>query len=503
MKINKFLASTLLLIFSAIGVNGQEKNIKDVVTFELKNIGTIQNNSEITGYYMFYETDKLSRKVYSYELRILDQNLNDLSSKTIEGSKNLFLLDVVYNNKELMLKFYETKKRKMIFRKFDNNLEEIMKTERKADRTEAATLAYVLDNDEGKNFFLHPIENVGFVNYRIEFKKMKLGYVIDFYPSNPDLKQWSVSKDKKSKFNEFPALLYADENQIINILSRSKKLRSKNYDYLVQTLDAKTGELIFEKEITDENYDLTFLGGFVNNSDDNFYLTGSYYPKGEGKFNKPSTGFFAVEIDNNGNIVEKNFISWETDVAEFIDIDEEGKISDVGYLSFHNILKNADDNYYFVAEQYNKKVKGLSVDLIIDDIMILELDKDFKLQNVRVIDKDITHYDVPSGTGLNSPQTLSYLAKSDGAFDYQFSRSNQDNSIITIGYVDEINKTRKFNFGSITYTDSEPVYDNFEITTAGNKNNIKVLPAKAGNVVIIKYNPKEKSLDMTIQKLKY
>ena len=262
MKINKLLVSTLLIIFSTICVSGQEKNIKDVVTFELKNIGTIQNNSEITGYYMFYETDKLSRKVYSYELRILDQNLNDLSSKSIEGSKNLYLFDVVYNNKELMLKFYETKKRKFIFRKFDNNLEEIMKIKRKVDRVEAATLAYILENNEGRNFFLQPVDNFGFLDYRIEFKKMKMGYTIDFYPSDPDVKEWSISKDKKSKNNEFASLIYADENKIINILSRSRKLRSKNYNYVIQTLNSKTGELIFEKEIIDENYDLTFLSGF-------------------------------------------------------------------------------------------------------------------------------------------------------------------------------------------------------------------------------------------------
>ena len=148
-------------------------------------------------------------------------------------------------------------------------------------------------------------------------------------------------------------------------------------------------------------------------------------------------------------------------------------------------------------------MKGLSADLIIDDIMILELNKDFELQNVRVVDKDITNYDVPSGTGLNSPQTLSYLAKSDGAFDYQFSKSNEDNSIITIGYVDEVNETGKFNFGSITYTDSEPIYDSFEITSIENKKNIKVLPAKAGNVVIIKYDPEQKTLEFNIEKLKY
>lgn len=503
MKINKLLPTLLLIAFPFFNILAQEKSIADVISFELKNMGPILNDSEITGYYMFYKTDKLSKSVHSYEIKILDQNLNDLSVKTIEGSKDLYLLDMVYNNKELMLKFFDVKKKKIIFKKFDSKLEEILNEERKIKQVEAITLSYVAKNDEGKNTFLNPIENYGFIDYRIKFEKMKMGYSIDFYPTKMDAEKWSISTDRKSKKNAMASFLYADVDIVLNLILKMKRLTSRNYDYEIQALNAKTGEKMYEKALTDEDYDIIPLSGYKNKSDDNIYIFGNYYPKDKAKLNKPSLGLFAIELDKKGNIINKHFLSWETDVSKFLDVDEKGEIKDVGYLLFLNIVKNSDGNFYIIVEQYNKEMKGLSANIVISDLMVLELNNQFQLQNVRVIDKAKSSYSVPSGTGLNSPQTLSYIARSNGAFGYQFSQSNTDNSVFTVGYVEELKGENKYQFGSITYADSEPVKDIIELTSVKEKNNIKVLPAKAGNVVIVKYNPEEKSLEMNIEKLKY
>jgi len=93
-----------------------------------------------------------------------------------------------------------------------------------------------------------------------------------------------------------------------------------------------------------------------------------------------------------------------------------------------------------------------------------------------------------------------------GGFDYEFIEFNKDHSIFSIGYIDYVKlkgEDNKFIFGSITYTDSKPTKDSVELKTVKEKKSIRVLPAKIGNIVIVEYSPKEKTLNMRIEKLNY
>jgi hypothetical protein len=61
----------------------------------------------------------------------------------------------------------------------------------------------------------------------------------------------------------------------------------------------------------------------------------------------------------------------------------------------------------------------------------------------------------------------------------------------------------KYIFGCTTYIDGKPTNDAIDLTTMKNRENVKILPGKIGNIVIVEYLSKEKSLHMRVQKLNY
>jgi hypothetical protein len=102
-------------------------------------------------------------------------------------------------------------------------------------------------------------------------------------------------------------------------------------------------------------------------------------------------------------------------------------------------------------------MKGIGTDIVIEDKMIFELNKDYKLQKVHIVDKGKTRFALPQGMGMNGAQILSYFVKSMGGFDYAFIEFNKDHSIFSIGCIDYVKvkgEENKYIFGSITYTDS-------------------------------------------------
>src|SRR5258705_14007389 len=82
-----------LLCLSVTTVFGQTKAFNDVLKLQLRNMGPIIKNNNVTGYYMFYKVDKVDRKNNSYLLRILDENLNEVGSDKIIQSKYFYLVE--------------------------------------------------------------------------------------------------------------------------------------------------------------------------------------------------------------------------------------------------------------------------------------------------------------------------------------------------------------------------------------------------------------------------
>jgi hypothetical protein len=490
----------VLIIFISGLSKAQNRKISDVTTVELRNIGPILQNQQVMGYFLFYQTDKIGRGEYSYQVEMLDQNLNVVNSNAIEGSKKLMLLDCKYNNETLMLAFYDSKKKQFIYKQFDTNANQVSENTNKLGKMQAMAIDMMIKNSPENFSNVLPVNNAGFASYSTTVSRNS-GYKIEFFPSNKDFKEWEYSSSKKSKKFEGAAYLYADETVLLNTVFKSNSYMRKEVEYFLLALDPANGKKLFEIEVEDDNYALMILSGYRDENEDNFYILGNYYDKGANQISESSKGIFLKKLDLKGNIINEKYISWEKDVSALLTEAQKENIENLSDVFFHNIFKNADGKTYLISEQFDKK-SGRKI--YVNDFMIFELDNTFNLNKVSIVSKEQTELNFPS-IQADAYLLATYL-KVFGGFDFEFFQTNSDKSIFSIGYVDYVEmkgEPNKYKFGSITYTDSEATNDEMILMTAKEKKAIKVMPAMAGNIVVVEYNKDEKSLDLRLEKINY
>ena len=472
-------------------------------------MGPILAESEVSGYYMFYKTDRLSETEFSYELKILDQNLNELISQKIEGTYHLYLVSCVYNNETLLIKFYDSMKRMFTITQYDNNAEEISVLKESAGDTftNNITMPYHLGISNNPDLF--PMNKCGFIDYRSvattgDFFKC-LGFEIDFYPSQVDRENWTFASDKSSLLHNRAKFIYGDKNIILSSILKNKKFSISQLGELsLLALDTKTGEKVYEKIVSHPKYQFSIMSAIdAIDEEGNITLFGFYYPKEVNEEdNSTSLGMFSAVIDSSGNFSERNYISWEDDASKFVDINKEGFLKDIGNIFFHDIIKNADGNIYLIGEQYSRNHKIYTVEIVLKNLMIFQLNSDYEIQEVKTIEKEKSVIDFPLLFSFKSPQYLASFIK----FENNFIQSNKDKSIFSYSYTNKVKikrKTEKLFFGNITYTDSELSQDYIEIEAVTYKKDVSTLPAKLGNVVIVEYLNAEKELRMRIEKINY
>ncbi len=518
----KNVKSKVLIYLLLLGVfsssYGQEKVFENISKAYLRNMGEITEENEVTGYYMFYQSEKLSRKEFSYELEILDQNLNPIASKNIIGSKYLFLLEGAYNGDALMMKFYDAKEKMIINRAYGKKAEELKVEKREISKKEQNMLAM---SSFAETFDMFPVNNLGFVDYRVKKIGSKYGYEMYFFPTKAGMKPWTITSKEGLKLHETATFLYGDEKVILSSVMTKKSLMSKSVEMELLATDAKTGKTLFRKKVEDPSYELMVLNGYESNEPGYIHLFGNYFPKGVKELSNSNLGLFSLKVDLTGKIVEKKFVSWAKDVSAFLPVNERGKMEKVGYTYFHKIVRNADGNVYAIGEQYRKQVSALGVaslvlngsnsntstaEMVVEDLMIFEFNSDFALKNVNIVDKTKTRVYLPQGAEWNGPQILAYYIKSYGGFDYEFLQFNKDKSVLTIGYLDyeKLKGEKSKNIlGTVSYLEDKSTTDKIELSKVRSSDRVRILPGKEGNVLIAEYLSKEKKLDLHLEKINY
>ena len=101
----------------------------------------------------------------------------------------------------------------------------------------------------------------------------------------------------------------------------------------------------------------------------------------------------------------------------------------------------------------------------------------------------------------NSQHAIAMYLKMMGAFDYEFTTGESDNANFMICYSDWVRSSEYSGqtFNSIRYNGSKFTTDKIELKSKASK--MRVFPAKAGSVMIMKYFKKDKRLDFRIEKL--
>ncbi len=503
------LLAALLTAFTAL--QAQKVSFDDVLTIELKNMGTIIKDNEVNGYFLFYKVDKVDRNTNAYLLRILDANLNEVSSNKITESKYFSLQEASYDGQSILLKFFDTKEKQAIFYQYDQNAKLKSKKTFPLSRQEIY-MANAQNSDEIKSYSLFDLENKGFLNYGV-VKNKDVGYEIRYFPEEGE-KGWVYKSNPELKDYVTATFLAANERVVFSSVVSKPGALSRNVEFLLLGVDLSTGKKVFEKPLIDSKYKLQVMNGYTDPATGNIVLFGLYFDNDENIAKDKSNGLFAVTLDDKGEYLSKKFISWAKDVSKALPVDDRGRIEKVGYLFFHNIFQMADGKVYAVAESYRKAASGLGIasamlgggnvglaKIVVEDLYIFQFAPDFTLESVKVFDKTANHVEMPSGSEFASPQLLALMVKAYGGFNYGFTQLNKSKTVFSVGYVDWGRTTRSGAFGIVSLAEGAYSTDKLSLKTEGT--DLRVFPGKPGYIMVSEYFRKKKMLDTRLEKINY
>ena len=210
-------------------------------------------------------------------------------------------------------------------------------------------------------------------------------------------------------------------------------------------------------------------------------------------------------------------MSWAKDLSKYLNVDQRGKVADLGYVYIHRIMQTEEGKIFVVGEGYKKVADGLGIaanvltggynasmtKLQITDLIMLELSTDFVLENAQLYPKNKNSFSLAyGGSDFASPHTLALVAKMYGAFDYIYTQMGKNNASFVSAYTDyERNKGgyKGMTFHSISFYDGKISTDKINLKTDASR--MAILPAKPGAVLLMEYYKKDKRLELRMEKI--
>ncbi|MEP5254506.1 MAG: DUF6770 family protein [Winogradskyella arenosi] len=503
-----FLSLAFICLLS-VGVFAQQKSLSEITSFKIKNSGSFMDkNNDVDGYYFYYQVDKLKKGKREYAIKMLDNNLNEIATKSYIDDKNTILANSKFNNQKLMFAMVNVKERQYKLVSFDRQGNQGDDIVIPVSKKEMKWLSFMLKS--GNFNLLFPVDNKGFLFNYIRDNK-KLGYGLKYVPTDGG-KAWDYNSPEEIKQIMTINPIEVNEEVVVALETSKKSLMSQTLKFKILVIDIKTGALLFEKEYDREENPRLITNAFLT-EDKEMVLLGEYFKKGDNVVKAKSEGIFAEVTSLDGKTISDNKVSWEDKIDAMMPEDSSGK-KNRGYVYFHDIIRTQTGSYYCIGERFRKTASGMGIaaaalggggsvtQLTITDAVIFEFDSNFVLKNITNYKKGKSR--APSLTDFGSPQLNAHALKSYGAFDYEFTQIDTDRDRFYATFIDYERlkgEKNKLAFKSIMYNEGELSEDKIYLQKSKGRISYRVLPAKLGHVMLLEYNRKEKSLDIHLERL--
>lgn len=507
-----------ILMFAFVFAKSQNLNIENVASVKLKDMGVIEDNNEVKGYYYFYKADKADKKNINYKIRITDENLRDVNSVDIAKPKAYTLIEAEYNGEAFGFLFYNPKENNCELISFDKNLKQTGTVIKKivggnTDRI----FKMVAAGYDGGHQFLVSIPNKGFMYYGFAESK-RINYSVDCYDNNMKLLWNSTGPETKDIVTADDA--FQSETHIGSLITRRESAFSKDADYDLLVNDVLTGKETFKMELADKEYNISAAKISHDKQTNSIMVFGEYYNIKEKENKAASLGYFYLMLDITGKVVQRKIISWEKDMAKFIPVDKRGKMEKGVRAFVHEIVRTNDGDFFVVGEQYKKAASGwgiasaalsggrgntATVQLEVLDMVILRFDSKLELKSLNIFEKDPHFYLLPAGSEWAGAKQLAYYGKTYGWFDYSYTQLFTDKNTFMVTYInydkDKGEKGRNV-LGAIVYTPEKTF--TIDRTDLNRKStDYRVGRAKSGYIWVSEYFKKEKTVKTRLEKIKY
>lgn len=472
------------------------------------------DKDNLYGYVSIYSYGKSGDKTKKFEYVILDKNLNPVANKEFEGDITAAsYMGYVDFKGQIILKpsmmDYSLIKSREIFtpvsmvinpktntitRKVyydyleDGSFKEInepksWKEQRKENRSEKKDKGYnyvsaVGETKEGGYFA---------VEYKDYGKYVNSNSLMKFDENKKEIWRYKYNTDGTKKVYSTLSPLEKDENYIYCVL---KKVDDDQKTFSLLVLDMKTGKQVANNPITgitDKTIEYidTFIANYngIDNDktfDDKIVLTGRNYAP-----NDYDIGFSRLMINKSDFSVNIKTLNYKPDFVPYLPkIDGHGYVESGYYLLTKDLYFMSDGSVGILSEKY--KPAGQYNAPKTTDLVYLHTDKDFKIKDLKILEKEKTKWAVNS--------------------DYLFSQYLNEGKDVVFFYrdyqKDEVTRQKKWNLFINTVIDGKFKQ---EIIPISEKDNYEVTPyvAKEGYILLREYNKNDKYNKIRLEKLNY
>lgn len=506
------LKFALILIFFSLLSNAQITDLSKLSSgkfYDSSEIVDSSNNKR--GYFFLFETDKVAKETVTLEYVVLDENLKKVTNGFFTEMKfESFLINskkivasVTYNDNKLLINLKDDMGTpgSFLFQRYrildlkTNKLSDIiLYIEDKLQLNPEISRDFSkmsLNNSDNLYFF----NKVGLMGVYTDYnKKTKIDERHMTLFDNNFKVVWQCSYSKSGKKDNRKNIRYIDSDQDMlifrNLESDKKDYYTNNYSLLF--INPKDGKII--NEFVFPNLDkYSYNNVDCKITDNEIIYLGNFSEKTESGTvdDKEGLGMFKMVFSKkDAKLKSSNFLKWY-DIKEKIGSDENGYIKKEGYLYVHNMLPLTNGKIIVVCETFEQKP------ITTNNMYMLELSPDFKLNQVFVIDKFKNKFSKTYGF---SPYIKFY-----GLFDFiDYQNMGDDEYLFYLNDNEKKSRNRKKStlYGIVSY--AEGVFKRQTLDLKTEVSSKIVSPAKKGYVLIKEdFDEKDKPSELRLEKINY
>jgi len=498
----------LLLNFSSFS---QSKAFENVLEIEVKSTVEITNNKQIVGYAFFYKIDKL-KKSAMYRLSILDENLKEVGSNEFEGSKSLVLKKAAYESNQILLSFYDYEKKdgsEKFVKIFDLKGKELGNIPYNPDSKRGGMMSAAsagqmdaifegTDNIEGKGFVTvyQSRARAGGVDVQMIGLNGKLAW------------EQSLTAEKSDRTDMY--LLATTQNTVLFFQMDRDGIMDRDAKLFLVGLSTQDGKVLFRKTLDIKG--LSYEPMLIKNSNDGkLKIISNIYDENDKFFKAKPIGFSVGELnDLSGEITTIKDFNFLNDLGQVLNMKNESKSED-GYIKAHNISMMQDGTMVVVGEFFRKTVSGggLALKILsqglasaaqatIENMFLLRIGKDLTVKGLELIEKDKER--VPLISDGIPIGLMSRLLTYDHSFGYMYTDEGLDGkkkTILARGAFGE----EKYGTIALTFDEKKGFTQKRFDFEKEKKVTYYISRGKPGYIMITKYNSKEKSMAVNLEKI--
>ena len=363
---SKLLFFLLLLCFNT---NAQITNLQKISNGKLYDEAEIKDeNNNIKGYFLLFETDKIAKETYSLEYVVLDENLTKVTNGFITEMKysswlvsaDVISVEVSIFNNKLLIQFSDNSDGIKLFNRYrildlkTNILSEMFNYYKDKLNINPVTNRKITNLVESEAYKILGIQNVGLVVDKNKKDKFSDEKSLICYDENFKQK-WKIDYEtEKNQFGNKELKFLKSDND--NIVFFNHYTKGEYYKPTVSILlfNSKTGalnkEYFFPNE--DKNSYKVVDCSVANNQ---VVLLGNYSKKQDyGNISdEENTGLFKIVLDaKSGKVIKETYNNWANMASKFA-IDKYGYIKKEGNIFIHNMLELSDNKIIVVCEAFS------------------------------------------------------------------------------------------------------------------------------------------------------